>query len=156
MNRKDKLIAIELIPGREIPKEQVEEIQEIFWSEGISIKVSDSVYIRKALEEMPPILILAIGALAGGFLGAVGKDLWEAFKKGINRAILLLKQKWGRNPEVQLQVDQEDSRIIINLPTEAEDLIEEAMSKLPTYLDERPRGSAWIIFNKDSHQWEAY
>lgn len=156
MNRKDKLIAIELIPGRAIPKEQVEEIQDFFSSEGIPIKVSASVYIRKSLEEMPPILVFTFGALAGGFLGAVGKDSWEAFKRGVNRAILLLKKKWGRNPQVQLQVDHEDSRIIINLPTEAEDLIEEAMNKLPAYLDKRPKGSAWITFNKDIHQWEAY
>lgn len=150
------MTTIELIPGREIPKQQVDEIQEIFSSEGIPIRVSDSVYIRKALEEMPPILIFAIGALAGGFLGAVGRDLWEALKRGLNKAIQLLEKKWGRNPQVELRIDQEDSRIIINLPTEAEDLLEEAMSKLPVYLDERPKGSAWIGFNEDSHQWESH
>lgn len=146
---------IELIPGSEIPQDQVEEIRRIFVLEGLQLKVSSQVYLRKTEEELPPILVLIIAGLVGGVFGAMGKDIWEALKRGIGKAFSFLKENWGQNPQIQLQFKEEDSRIIVNFPTEDENLIQEAISKLPDYLDKRPKGSAWMWFDKDSHEWKA-
>lgn len=149
-----KLPTIELIPGREIPPNQVEEIKEMFLSEGVPITISSSVYIRKGMEILSPILIFTFGALAGGFLGAIGQDAWKAFKRALQKAIGLLTKHWRQTPRIMLRFEENGERIIVNLPTESDALMRESLDKLPAYLDKRPKGPAWIVFDRDSHEWK--
>jgi hypothetical protein len=148
---------IELVPGSEIPQEQISEIVEIFSSQGVSVKLSSSVYIRKSAEELPPILVLVIVAAVSGFVGAMSQDMWEALKRALILGVVpFLKKKWKKDPVIQFQFREDDERIIFHPPTETDALMQEALQKLPSYLENRPKGSGWIFFNRDSHEWEEH
>lgn len=135
--------------------EMADEIQQVFSSEGVSVALSSSVYVREPID-LPPLLVFALGDSAGRFVAAMAGDLWAAFRRGLVRTVLLFNMKWGQTPEIQLRFKEDDGSIIINLPHGTEELIEEALSKLPSYLEECPKGIGWIIYDRDSQQWEAY
>lgn len=135
--------------------ELAEEIQQVFSSEGVSVALSSSVYVREPTD-LPPLLVFVLGDSAAGFVAAMVGDLWTAFRRGLVRTVLLFEMKRGQIPEIQLRFKEDDSSIIINLPHGSEELIEEALSKLPTYWEELPRGGGWIVYNEDSNRWEAY
>ena len=148
---------IEVVFGEEIPKEQVDEIMNIFSSEDLPVTLSSSVYIRLSAEELPPILVLIIVSAVSGFIGAIAKDVWDTLKHVlIGEVVPLLKKRWRKDPYVQFQFRYDDERIILHPPTESVELLEEALRKLPEYLEKRQKGSGWLFYNKDSHEWEEH
>ena len=144
-----KITTIEIIPaGNEFPQEHVPVIEEIFASEGLSARVLKASYIRKA-EGLPDILTFVLGSFASG------RDSWEAFKRALFKTLRFLRETWWQSPKIQLQFREEDTDIVAELPTENENLIQEAMSKLHDYIDKPAKCSAQMRFDKSSHEWKA-
>jgi len=149
--------AIYLVPGSEIPEDQVNEVMEILSSEGLPVKLSPSVYALFSAEELPPILVLTIVSAVSGFVGAMTKDMWEGLKRAlIVKVVPFLKKKWQKNPEIQLQLREKEHRITIFPPTETDALMKEALDKLPAYLKRRPKCGGYLFYNKGSHGWQEH
>lgn len=70
-------LTIELVPWSQLESQEVRHVQQLFSSEGISINVSSSVYVRKAAE-VPPIIQIVIVApfvwFAKGFFTRMGEE----------------------------------------------------------------------------------
>jgi len=144
---------IKIILSKNISKEQEEEIREIFASEGLQDELPSSFGMVAGLVDVPPGIIFAFSGLAGGILGAIGKDAWDAFRRVLIRVYTFLREKWKQNPQLLLNVDYEDNRVIIMLPAGDSDLIEKAVNKLQEYMSKRPSRSGRLLFDRESHEW---
>lgn len=149
-------LTIELVPWSQLESQEVRHVQQLFSSEGISINVSSSVYVRKAAE-VPPIIQIVIVApfvwFAKGFFTRMGEDTWEGLKRGLKKSHSYLRGRYKQDPDKELCFRHEERRIRISLPRENEERLSEALGKLPEYLEHRTGDETWIVYDEEAHEW---
>lgn len=149
-------LRIELVPWSQLKQEEVQHLQQIFISEGLAMNVSSSVYLRKAVGIPPIIQVLILVPFfwfSQGFFTEMGRDSWEALKRGIKKAHRYLREKYHQDPDKELCFRQEDQRIIVSLPREDDKQLSEALDKLPEYLETWSGEKSWIVYDEVTHEW---
>ena len=149
-------LRIELVPWSQLKQEEVQNLQEIFISEGLKLDVSSYVYIRKA-EGIPPVFQIIIWVpffwFSQGFFTEMGRDCWNAIKGGFKKAHEYLSDKYHQDPDKELCFRKEDQQIRVTLPRENDMLISEALDKLPEYLENWNGEPIWIMYDKNTREW---
>ena len=150
------ILRMELVPWSQLKEQEVQHLQKIFISEGVTIDISSSIYLRKA-EGIPPIIQILILVpffwFSQGFFTEMGRDTWDALKQGIKSAHKYLKEKYQQDPDKEICFQQDEQRILIILPREDDELLSEALDKLPKYLETLSSETGWIVYDKVTHEW---
>jgi len=79
--------------------------------EKVSDIVAGGVTTRAFTGENYTILWLALGGIAGGFLGAVGQDIWNALKKACKN---IIQRNWARRYVVEIALGFKDLDVVLH------------------------------------------
>jgi len=150
---------IELIASRNVSPNEVEEIRRMFEVEGIPAAAPPKLIPGATAMIGYPALDVIVAAVAGGFLGAIGTDIWQKLKAGIFRTIAYLR---GRpqfldhlDPEVALIFgDGKETVIYVEIPNVGEDKLGQIWDTLAAYLKKSKAKQQWILYDKNRGQWE--
>jgi hypothetical protein len=85
-----------------------------------------------------------LSGISGGFLGAIGEDMWLELKKSIKKLRKVRPEKVSRDVPKEFQVKEAniiwwvqfyDKQILINLPSRKHEKFDEALDSLPFEID---------------------
>lgn len=107
---------IKIVANKEATPKEISALEAISNSCGLKdFSVENSGGSRELGASMPPELLVLIkfsaGALAMGFLGAIGVDLWRGIKKLVVKSFEYYKdaqQPYLYNPDIYIEIQEED------------------------------------------------
>lgn len=109
-------------------------------------------YQRRSVEDLPPLVLLILVEVTGGFLEAVGADVWDQLK-GVTKKVLATT-RGGQRPEVfhVIESDQGDSQLR-NLDYDGY-IDEQLDSALARLIEIGKPTNLW--YAKETGKWETY
>ncbi|MCO5216904.1 MAG: hypothetical protein M9953_12830 [Thermomicrobiales bacterium] len=97
---------------------------------GVSIEFG-GVYHRRSIDDLPPLVLLTLAGVSGGFLQAIGSDAWNQLKKATGS--VAVSRRKGVRPSISLVIesDQGDSRLSsLNLDDDISQQLDTALARL--------------------------
>ena len=114
-------------------------------------------YGRKgAVDYLPTLVILSIGAIASGLLGELGKDVYEKLKEAIKEIYEKLRKTNNINPDLRIYIDgKNEDGLVINIPMESKSAMIISLERLPEEVKNK-KLSGGIYFNAKIKEWGTY
>jgi len=136
----------------------IAEVSEIANAFSTLFDVETYEYVELSLEQLPPIIVFALGFVSGGvasgFFEAIGSDLWNAAKQIASRVIS--QHRRTEVTTVRFEYEYKGKKVTLDCKSNDTKVVESAFDALTESLKEaenEPDEYVYLIFDNSAKRW---
>lgn len=147
---------IEVSMDANCPDDEVMIVSDALSRNSFTPVISREIRRKAAVDYLPPIVEFTLLAIAGGFLGGIGQDMYDKLKSAIKDIYVKYREKGHNHPNMEIRIESSNGlELDVCIPTDDVETLTMSLEILPKEI-KRKSLSGGIWYNPKLKQWGTY